>query len=96
MLRDRIIADRHFAMSLSDLSFKCGYSPDHIRTLFTARYGVTPKTFRTDYRMRLAKDFLALGALSVRDIAAHLGYSHAAHFSTAFKQHFGHPPGKKT
>lgn len=94
-LRDRIIADRHFVRTLTDLSSRCGYTPDHLRTLFTARYGITPKAFRTDYRMRLARDLLALNTLSVGEIAEQLGYSNTPHFCTAFKNYFGHPPVRR-
>ena len=91
-LRKRIVADCGFAMHLSKLSLKCGYSADHLRRLFEARFGITPKAFRTGYRMHLAKDLLGLRDLSVQEVATQLGYGHPAHFSTAFKKHFGQSP----
>lgn len=92
-LRDAIIADRGFVRPLADLSAACGYSKDHLRRLFAARYGMPPKAFRTSYRMRLARDLLALGTLSAKEVAEQLSYSHPSHFSAAFRKHFGCPPG---
>ncbi|GEM_PF-2404178 len=92
-LRDAIIADRGFVRTLADLSAKCGYSTDHLRRLFEARYGMPPKVFRTSYRMRLARDLLALGTLSAKEVSEQLSYSHPSHFSAAFRKHFGCPPG---
>ena len=60
--------------------------------LFEERFGVSPKNFRTQYRMRLAQDLLRLRDLSVHETATQLGYGHAAHFSIAFKKHFGQSP----
>jgi AraC-like DNA-binding protein len=91
-LRKRIIADRGFVTHISTISFACGYSPDHLRRLFEARFRITPKTFRTNYRMHLAQDLLKLRDLSVQEVAAELGYGHSAHFSTAFKKHSGQNP----
>jgi AraC-like DNA-binding protein len=91
-LRRRIIADRRFVRHLSELSLECGYSTDHLRRLFEARFGVSPKAFRTNYRMHLAQDRLRLRQLSVQEVAEQLGYGHPAHFSTAFKKHVGQSP----
>ena len=57
-----------------------------------ARFGVSPKVFRTNYRMHLAQDLLKLRGLTVREVANELGYGHPAHFSTAFKRHIGQSP----
>ena len=91
-LRRRIVADRRFVHHLSELSLACGYSADHIRRLFEARFGVSPKAFRTKYRMHLAQDLLRLRGLSVQEVAEQLGYGRPAHFSTAFKQYIGQSP----
>ena len=91
-LRKSIIADRRFTLQLSALSDACGYSPDHLRRLFEARYGLTPKAFRTQYRMHLAQELLELRGISVREVAEELGYSHPAHFSSAFKAYVGESP----
>ncbi|MFT5128374.1 MAG: AraC family transcriptional regulator, partial [Rhodothermales bacterium] len=93
-LRKRIIADRGFVHHLSELSMACGYSADHLRRLFEARFGVSPKVFRTNYRMHLAQDLLKLRDLTVQEVANELGYGHPAHFSTAFKRHIGQSPKK--
>lgn len=92
-LRKRIIGDRSFVKTLSALSMECGYSVDHMRRLFEARFGVPPKAFRTDYRMQLAQEFLKMQSLSVKQVGEQLGFSSPAHFSLAFKKHFGKTPG---
>ena len=93
VLRKRIITDRRFETPLSELSASCGYTPDHLRRLFEARFGLSPKAYRTRYRMHLAQDLLVLRGLRVHEAAEYLGYRHAAHFSVAFKKYFGKSPG---
>jgi AraC-like DNA-binding protein len=92
-LRRRIIADDGFVETLSALSLDCGYSVDHVRRLFEARFDVTPKAFRRDYRMHIASDLLKLHNLSVKTVSDRLAFSSPAHFSMAFKKHFGETPG---
>jgi AraC-like DNA-binding protein len=92
-LRKRIIGDRSFVMTLSALSLECGYSVDHMRRLFEARFDTTPKAFRTDYRMQLAQEFLKMHSYTVKQVGEQLGFSSPAHFSLAFKKHFGTTPG---
>jgi AraC-like DNA-binding protein len=91
-LRRRIVADRGFVRPLSTLSMACGYSPDHLRRLFESRFGISPKAFRTNYRMHLAQDLLKLRDLTVQEVAVELGYGHPGHFSSAFKKYFGQSP----
>ncbi len=44
------------------------------------------------WRMALAKDLLRRRGVTVREVAAHVGYSSASTFSVAFTRHVGLPP----
>lgn len=92
--RRAIDADEDFALTLEALSLGQGYSSDHMRRLFVARFGLTPKQYREQRRMSLAADLIANGHDDLTAIAGRLGYRHVSHFCTAYRQHFGTTPGK--
>ena len=84
------------APSLSEpmLAELCGYSTGYFRRVFTAAMGKPPVRYITDKRMERASSMLESGLSAISDIAAEVGYSNVYYFSTAFKRHFGVPPGK--
>ena len=45
------------------------------------------------YRMKRAQELLANGKYAVGEAAMECGFGNLKHFSTAFKKHFGYPPG---
>jgi len=89
-LKQLIDADTNFADSLAELSERCRYSSDHLRLLFKQVYGVVPQEYRSRRRMALARELIASSDLTVKEIAAQLGFSQVSHFSAAFKTAFGH------
>ena len=82
--------------SLSEpmLAELCGYSTGYFRRVFTAAMGKPPVRYITEKRMERAASMLESGLSAISDIAAEVGYSNVYYFSTAFKRHFGVPPGK--
>jgi AraC-like DNA-binding protein len=53
----------------------------------------------TDHRLAQAHALLQTEQISMKVLAARLGYSHVNHFIAAFRKKFGYPPGslrKKT
>lgn len=67
------------------------YNPDYFRRAFRDRIGMTPQKFRESKRMEYAADRLGMG-LSVKKVAAELGYSDPYYFSRQFKRHIGASP----
>ena len=55
--------------------------------------GATPLVLVRRQRLQVARELLTTGA-TVQAVADHLGYANPFHFSTAYKQAFGHPPSR--
>ena len=56
--------------------------------------GVSTGKFLRNLRMEQAARLLREGKINVSQIADHVGYADQAHFSTAFKTHFGQSPSE--
>lgn len=67
------------------------------RSVFADRFkktiGVPPLRYATDYRMRLARQWLSHEKLTIDVVARRLGYTSQAAFSRAFKRINGQSPG---
>lgn len=67
------------------------YNPDYFRRAFKDRLGYTPQKFRELKRMEFAANRLGMG-LSVKAVAAELGYEDPYFFSRMFKRYLGASP----
>jgi AraC-like DNA-binding protein len=54
--------------------------------------GISSGKFLRNLRMEQAARLLREGAVNVSQVADRVGYDDRAHFSTAFKAHFGQSP----
>lgn len=77
---------------LNDLARWAGFSPQHLNRLFRRQIGVTPLQYLARLRMDLAATLLTEGRLTVRAIAAKVGFDDPYYFSRTFKDHFGRSP----
>ncbi len=91
-LKNLIDADSSESRSLDELCAECGYSPDHLRLLFTREFGSTPKQYRIRRRMAEAMEWITGSRLTTKEIAWRLGFSQVSHFSAAFKAIHGKSP----
>jgi AraC-like DNA-binding protein len=91
-LKNLIDADSSESRSLDELCAECGYSPDHLRLLFTKEFGSTPKQYRIRRRMAEAMEWITGSRLTTKEIAWRLGFSQVSHFSAAFKAMHGKSP----
>ena len=69
-----------------------GISRDHLDRSFRDLYGVPPRRFLIQVRLRKAVALLTSSSLSISRIAQQLGYSDALFFSRQFSKHMGCPP----
>ncbi len=69
------------------------YNKDYFRRAFRDRIGMTPRKFRELKRMEFAVHRLGAG-LTVKQVAAELGYTDPYFFSRLFKQYIGTSPSK--
>jgi AraC-like DNA-binding protein len=77
---------------LEDMRANCNYSKDHLIRLFRHYHGVTPGEFLIRARTDTARNLLAISSLSVKQMAAQLGYADASAFSRQFKARVGLSP----
>ncbi len=80
--------------SAAETAAAVGLSQSHLRALFEKWLGESPKRFHTRCRINQAKRLLSEQRLSVFEVAFHVGFNDAHHFSRVFKQITGVSPGR--
>jgi AraC family transcriptional regulator len=79
-------------LTLAELASSVGLSPYHFLRAFKASVGVPPHSYQTQLRMNRVQDLLDATNLSVRDIAARVGYDDPSYLARRFRKHFGTTP----
>ncbi len=74
-----------------DVLSEVPYNPDYFRRAFKDRMGLTPHKFRELKRMEFAASRLGLG-VSVKAVAAEVGFGDPYFFSRMFKRYLGASP----
>lgn len=74
------------------LAAQINLSEVYFRRLFREAYGITPKQYVLDMRIRQAKALLSESAASVTAIAEACGFASVYHFCRAFKEQTGQTP----
>ncbi|MDO6390651.1 AraC family transcriptional regulator [Pontibacter sp. BT731] len=92
--RDLILQNMECPCSLIDLAHLVGTNEYYLKKHFKQVFGTTVFGYLNTYRMEQARKMLLEGDQKVGDIASALGFKYAAHFTTAFKKHFGYLPQK--
>ena len=89
---DYIEADLSRAFTIEELAKVAGVSSRHFIRAFRESAGQTPLRYVYDLRLERAKEFLLDSRRTATEIALDCGFSHAQHFSTAFKKATGLTP----
>jgi AraC family transcriptional regulator len=79
-------------ITIEDLARSARYSRFHLTRMFQQAMGVPPSQFLTSVRIQEAKRLLLSTSLSVKEIAARVGYSSHGTFSAKFKNTVGFSP----
>ncbi|WP_136053739.1 AraC family transcriptional regulator [Microbacterium sp. K24] len=79
-------------IQVSELAALVDMSPSHLSALFRQATGSGPATFHTSLRMSHARNLLDTTSLSVREIAAAVGYADPLYFSRHFRRLHGLNP----
>lgn len=74
------------------LARRCGCSVPALIRLFRTSLDSSPYRVLTRLRMQRAVRLLVERELSVKEIAARVGYDNALNFSTEFRKRYGVPP----
>jgi AraC family transcriptional regulator len=80
------------APTIAELAALCGISRGHLMRSFKATAGQTLHQHIEDIRLARAKTLLSDRNISLKEIAALLGFSGASSFSVAFRRASGLPP----
>ncbi|HWL52311.1 MAG TPA: AraC family transcriptional regulator [Chthoniobacteraceae bacterium] len=80
-------------LSIAQLAAYHSLSPAHFSSLFRLYHGISPRAFLHQARLAKAGELLALGELTVKEIARETGFVDAAHLCKAFKAAHGVTPG---
>jgi len=78
--------------SLPELAVQVGTHQKRLSRVFREHTGRTVFEFVREARLHEAQRLLAKSFLRIDEIAAELGFSSAANFATAFREHFGWTP----
>jgi two-component system response regulator YesN len=67
-------------------------SPGRLAHLFKSEVGVSPQRYVNKVRLEKAKELLASGLLSVKEIAAEIGFPNVSTFCRSFRACYGTTP----
>ena len=73
-------------ISIEDLSFMCGITPEYLRKIFKTYYGTSPVKYINELKISRAKELLASGMYSVGEAALQSGYTDMSYFSREFRK----------
>jgi transcriptional regulator GlxA family with amidase domain len=73
------------SLQVATLAARASISPSHFFALFKRRIGLAPMDYFTRLRMERAGRLLEATSLSVKEVAAELGYEDPFYFSRVFK-----------
>jgi transcriptional regulator GlxA family with amidase domain len=79
-------------LPVGELARRVRLSPWHFIRLFKAETSITPKQYQRFFRMKQAQELLGSSFLSVKEVAANVGFEDRSHFSRDFKKISGHAP----
>lgn len=71
-----------------------GYRYEHLCRVFKRAFGMSPGRYLQQVRLEKARRRLVAGGVSVKQVAAELGFLDSAHFCHTFKRYAGQSPGE--
>ncbi len=92
--REFIEANFLFISSLDAVAVACGQDSPYLCRLFARYHDESPYQFLTRLRMDHASRLLLEGNMSVKEVAAAMGFKDAFHFSRVFKSVHHVPPSR--
>lgn len=81
-------------LSLEELAAQACLSPFHFTRLFRRATGLTPHRYVMERRIQVAQERLAMGRLSLVEIALETGFGSQANFNRVFRKATGMSPGQ--
>ena len=91
-IKDFIDSGLSYDMSLDDIVRHFYLNKSYIISIFSAKYGYTPKQYILDRKMQAARTMLEEDYDTIAEIADTLHFSSSQHFSSSFKKSIGISP----
>ncbi len=91
-ITDAVLARLHERWPVGRLAELAGLSPFHFTRAFKVSFGTTPHAWVHFQRMELAARMVRESRMTFMEIALAIGHPSAAHFSHAFRTHWGVTP----
>ncbi|WEK02985.1 MAG: AraC family transcriptional regulator [Candidatus Devosia phytovorans] len=90
----REILDRNLSSppTINALARMLGTNDTTLRRAFRQTFDMTILRYAIHRRLEVARILLNQSDLQISEIAYRMGYNDPANFTTAYRQHFGHPP----
>ncbi|MBF0423128.1 MAG: helix-turn-helix transcriptional regulator [Magnetococcales bacterium] len=93
-VQDLLTSAPAMPFTLEDLAQQLGSSPRQLNDAFRQHHGMTLFDWFHDWKMERARELVAQGEQSIKEIAFDLGYRHVSNFNLAFTKCFGQPPAR--
>lgn len=84
------------SFSLQTAAEKSYISETYFRKLFKQKFGISPKQYVINYRIRYAASLIIAGYYRLQEISERCGYNDYKHFSVEFKKTMGVSPSEYT
>lgn len=81
-------------LSIANVARELNMSRSQCTKLFSKVYGLSPRQYVSRQKLKLAKEMLITTHLSISEIADHLGFLSASHFSRQFRRWTGQSPSQ--
>lgn len=82
------------ALTIVHLATMAGLSESRLDQLFRQKFQLSCADYVRNERMAAAHRWLESSKLSVKDVAARIGYNHVSNFSRAYRARFGETPAR--
>nr|WP_288451835.1 AraC family transcriptional regulator [uncultured Anaerostipes sp.] len=79
---------------LKDVAKEFGVHPNYMTRIFHEKFGISPKKYLMDLKLKKACHLLTTTSLSIGVIAGSLGFDDQLAFSRIFRKEFGEAPSK--
>ena len=79
---------------LKDVAKEFGVHPNYMTRIFHEKFGISPKKYLMDLKLKKACYLLTTTSLSIGVIAGSLGFDDQLAFSRIFRKEFGEAPSK--
>ena len=81
-------------LMIQELAKVVNLSPGRLAHLFKSEVGTSPQRYVNSVRLEKAKDLLECGMLSVKEVAAEIGFPNVSSFCRSFKACYGTTPSE--